>query len=106
MQLFSMSKRVRFSTTVKPTQVKPASALGLVIVTLLLLLSPAGLQAQADPVPQPGPEPQAPPPAPPIQVRKPQAPPPSGPQPGPNFLYSIGQPTAEEQLYLEYINRS
>ncbi|MEY2428983.1 MAG: hypothetical protein QOJ40_1868 [Verrucomicrobiota bacterium] len=68
----------------------------------LILLAPPKLQA--DPVPQSGPEPQAAPPAPPIQVRKPQAPPPPGPQPG--FVYSIGQPTDEEQLYLEYINRS
>src|SRR5260370_14988209 len=34
---------------------------------------------------------------------------PEGPTPGPKgptILYSIGQPTDEEQLYLEYINRS
>src|SRR5207244_1319974 len=34
---------------------------------------------------------------------------PEGPSPGPKgplTLYSIGQPTDEEQLYLEYINRS
>lgn len=49
--------------------------------------------------------PQAPPPAPPIVVsHTPQfkpSPPPEG-----NTPYSIGEPTDEEQLYLEYINRA
>jgi len=62
--------------------------------------------AQQTPVPVPGPAPQAPPPAPPIEVRPPT---PAGGTP-PHLLgltpYSIGQPTDEEQLYLEYINRS
>jgi hypothetical protein len=51
--------------------------------------------------------PQAPPPAPPVEVASPQikqfklSPPPEG-----NTPYSIGSPTDEEQLYLEYINRA
>lgn len=47
--------------------------------------------------------PQAPPPAYPIQQRGPGG----GPRPQPQTptLYSIGQPTDEEQLYLEYLNR-
>ncbi|PYJ06583.1 MAG: hypothetical protein DME25_06315, partial [Verrucomicrobia bacterium] len=64
------------------------------------------VQAQDIPVAQAGPAPQAPPPAPPSEVR---APGPKGSTPGPTgpgTLYSIGQPTDEEQLYLEYINRS
>lgn len=52
--------------------------------------------------------PQAPPPSPPIEFRTaPRIP--QNPSPGPltpSILYSIGQPTDEEQLYLEYINRS
>ena len=54
-----------------------------------------------------GPTPQAPPPAPPIIIRdipsqnhNPQQREPKG-----STLYSIGQPTDEEQLYLEYLNR-
>jgi hypothetical protein len=51
--------------------------------------------------------PQAPPTAPPVEVASPQikqfklSPPPEG-----NTPYSIGSPTDEEQLYLEYINRA
>ena len=64
--------------------------------------------ADGTPQPVPGPEPKAPPTAPPIAVQEGKLPPPpptSYPKDGPT-LYSIGQPTAEEQLYLEYINRS
>ena len=103
MRPFSISMPNRFSD-VKPTHFNRGCALGFSIITLLLLILVAPAKLKADPVPQAGPEPQAPPTAPPIQVRKPQAPPPPGPQP--NFVYSIGQPTDEEQLYLEYINRS
>ncbi len=64
--------------------------------------------AVADLVPQPAPAPvpQAPPPAPPIVFRSP--PKPSSvrtPLVAPT-LYSIGDPTDEEQLYLEFINRA
>ncbi|HTL55868.1 MAG TPA: CAP domain-containing protein [Candidatus Limnocylindrales bacterium] len=53
-----------------------------------------------------GPAPQAPPPAPPIQIRDLPAPNDTGgPQPKGSILYSIGAPTDEEQLYLEYLNR-
>jgi Cysteine-rich secretory protein family len=50
------------------------------------------------------PQPQAPPPAPPIVSRPDQT---VGPLPHPKIPtpYSIGQPTDEEQLYLEYLNR-
>jgi len=64
--------------------------------------------ADGKPQPVPGPELKAPPTAPPIEVWEGKLPPPpltSYPKDGPT-LYSIGQPTAEEQLYLEYINRS
>lgn len=77
-------------------------ALGTLLVLLLMSLK---LPAQTNLPPLNGPVPQAPPPAPPIQFR-------SGPLPGrqlPRPLgltpYSIGQPTDEEQLYLEYLNR-
>lgn len=60
----------------------------------------------AAPVPVPGPRPQAPPPTPPIEhatgIVPPQGHP---PKPEGTTLYSIGEPTDEEQLYLEYLNR-
>ena len=74
----------------------------------LLLAGMSQPWAVADPAPQPvpAPVPQAPPPAPPIEFRSPPktssmrtlliAP----------TLYSIGDPTDEEQLYLELINRA
>ncbi len=49
--------------------------------------------------------PQAPPPAPPIEYRQLPTQPPS-PRPQGPTLYSIGDPTDEEQFYLECINRS
>jgi hypothetical protein len=77
-----------------------------------ILLVALGISAVAwadgPPQPVPGPVPMAPPPAPPIEVREGKLPPPppvSYPKGGPT-LYSIGQPTPEEQLYLEFINRS
>jgi len=57
---------------------------------------PVGLFAQSAVV-------QAPPPAPPIQFSGKSGSP--KPQPQTPTLYSIGQPTDEEQLYLEYLNR-
>jgi hypothetical protein len=64
------------------------------------------LVASAQPLPVPGPKLHAAPPAPPIQ-HLPAAPGPIGPRPKPLGItpYSIGQPTDEEQLYLEYLNR-
>jgi len=63
------------------------------------------VRADNDPKPQPGPVPQAPPPAPPIEYRQLPTQPPS-PRPQGPTLYSIGDPTDEEQFYLECINRS
>ena len=63
------------------------------------------LRADGTPTIQPGPVPQAPPPAPPVEHRVLPPEPPS-PRPQGPTLYSIGDPTDEEQLYLEYINRS
>jgi hypothetical protein len=64
---------------------------------------------QTDLIPASGPNPQAPPPAPPVETRLPSEfqseffipMPPEGSTP-----YSIGNPTDEEQLYLEFINRA
>ena len=76
-----------------------------VCAVLLALWCATALRADETPAIQPGPVPQAPPPAPPVEHRvlppKPPSPRPQGPT-----LYSIGDPTDEEQLYLEYINRS
>jgi hypothetical protein len=72
-----------------------------------LLLCSLGLRnIQAAPEPVPGPSGYAPPPAPPIQ-QWPQSSGSSGSHPKPLGVtpYSIGQPTDEEQLYLEYLNR-
>lgn len=71
---------------------------------LLVALTLTGAAAQTGPSPVPGPTPQAPPPAPPIQSRPQTAGSPE-PQPLGLTLYSIGQPTDEEQLYLEFLNR-
>jgi uncharacterized protein YkwD len=64
------------------------------------------LAANAQPLLVPGPKLQAPPTAPPIQ-QLPSPTGPGGPEPKPLGItpYSIGQPTDEEQLYLEYLNR-
>src|SRR5438270_4001409 len=76
-----------------------------VCAVLLALWCATALRADETPAIQPGPVPQAPPPAPPVEHRvlppKPPSPRPQGPT-----LYSIGDPTDEEQLYLEYLNRS
>ena len=77
-------------------------------ILLFALGISAVARADGPPQPVPGPVPMAPPTAPPLEVREGKLPPPppvSYPKGGPT-LYSIGQPTAEEQLYLEYINRS
>jgi len=76
-------------------------------ILLLLLgfgISIASAQGQLNPVL--GPTPQAPPPAPPIEHREvPTENVNNRPQPKGSTLYSIGQPTDEEQLYVEYVNR-
>lgn len=71
---------------------------GFVVLVLgfALLTGPNGVIAQTS-------TPQAPPPAPPIQFSGKAGSP--RPQPQTPTLYSIGQPTDEEQLYLEYLNR-
>ena len=76
---------------------------GLLATFFAMMSGRAG--ADETPMIQFGPVPQAPPPAPPVQSR---APVPERPLPRPEgpILYSIGDPTDEEQLYLEFINRS
>ena len=73
---------------------------------LILILLVSSVQAAlAAPAPVPGPFPQAPPPGPPVEVRVPSSSPVARPKPLGVTPYSIGQPTDEEQLYLEYLNR-
>jgi cysteine-rich secretory family protein len=63
-------------------------------------------QGQSSPIPTGGPTPQAPPPAPPIETRElPNENGANHAEPKGSTLYSIGQPTDEEQFYLEYLNR-
>ena len=71
---------------------------------LLAAIAITGGRAQGQPVATEGPTPKAPPPALPLQTRPPNG---GAPEPHPLgvTLYSIGQPTDEEQLYLEYLNR-
>jgi hypothetical protein len=75
------------------------------VAACLVLTNLLGYTADASPVVQQGRAPQAPPPAPPIE----QASPTQGSghvrRPLGVTSYSIGQPTDEEQLYLEYLNR-
>jgi hypothetical protein len=74
-------------------------ALGVWILSL-------GAGLSAAPVPVDGPAKQAPPAPPPIErLSQPPAPGGSGPRPQGVAPYSIGQPTDEEQLYLELLNR-
>ncbi|HWW03019.1 MAG TPA: CAP domain-containing protein [Candidatus Acidoferrum sp.] len=72
--------------------------------TLFVVFVSIAGRGQDNPLPTPGPTPKAPPPAPPIQSRPKTS---GGPEPHPlGFTpYSIGQPTDEEELYLEYLNR-
>ena len=77
---------------------------GRLLLLFLLAIPATGLQGQISPAM--GPIPQAPPPAPPIVYRElPAATETTRAQPKGSTLYSIGQPTDEEQLYLEYLNR-
>jgi uncharacterized protein YkwD len=71
------------------------------------VLLPLCSQAQLAPVTADARPPQAPPTAPPIRVAKPQSHPiPQSPPPEGATPYSIGQPTDEEQQYLEYLNQA
>jgi len=82
---------------------KTAGALAAAIGLMLPLLG----SAQSEPVTSNSRPPQAPPTAPPIVVAKPQARPIPRIQPPESATpYSIGQPTDEEQQYLEYLNRA
>jgi len=83
---------------------------GRAAIILLLPLCFAGLADPSDnnlPVETSGRTPQAPPRPPPIEVREPgDTRPGPRPQGAGDTLYSIGNPTDEEQLHLEYINRA
>src|SRR5947207_6207556 len=76
-----------------------------VALALCCAMCMTALHADGTPAIQPGPVPLAPPPAPPVEHRVLPTERPS-PRPQGPTLYSIGDPTDEEQLYLEYINRS
>jgi len=73
----------------------------------LLVLTPLCSQGQPVPTTAGSRKPQAPPPAPPVVVNH-GASPAFEPSPAPEGMtpYSIGSPTDEEQLYLEYVNRA
>jgi cysteine-rich secretory family protein len=77
-------------------------------LVVLTTLFPGGSQALAQPEAVTAPRfyPKAPPPAPPVLRQFPETD--GSPPPHPFGLtpYSIGQPSDEEQLYLEYLNRS
>ncbi len=90
----------------QPTKRSVPSLRHLVIVSVALVSLSLGSALQGGPVPSAGPVPQAPPTAPPIQ-RSTAALPANGPLPHPLGVtpYSIGQPTDEEQLSLEFLNR-
>src|SRR5438034_9465367 len=79
---------------------------GLAAVLFVFVGATQMMSVRSDETPtvQTGRVPQAPPTAPPVEVRAPVPQRPSPRRQGPT-LYSIGDPTDEEQLYLEYINR-
>lgn len=89
------------------SSIKDKTTLPVVWAVCLWVLMPLCSPGQPVPPTTSGRTPQAPPPAPPVEVASPQikqfklSPPPEG-----NTPYSIGSPTDEEQLYLEYINRA
>lgn len=97
---------LKMKSVVMTSSDKDKTSLLAVGAALLCILMPLGSPAQPVPRTFTGRTPHAPPPAPPI-VTRPQSeffkptPPPEGSTP-----YSIGNPTDEEQLYLEYINRA
>src|ERR1017187_7108394 len=91
----------------RPLSSKDKTTLPVVWAACLWVLMPLCSPGQSVASTTSGRTPQAPPPAPPVEVASPQikqfklSPPPEG-----NTPYSIGSPTDEEQLYLEYINRA
>jgi hypothetical protein len=91
----------------RPLSIKDKTTLPVVWAACLWVLMPLCSPGQSVASTTSGRTPQAPPPAPPVEVASPQikqfklSPPPEG-----NTPYSIGSPTDEEQLYLEYINRA
>ena len=90
-----------------PSSIKDKTTLPVIWAVCLWVLMPLCSPGQSVSSTTSGRTPQAPPPAPPVEVASPQikqfklSPPPEGITP-----YSIGSPTDEEQLYLEYINRA
>jgi hypothetical protein len=89
------------------SSIKDKTTLPVIWAVCLWVLMPLCSPGQPVPLTTSGRTPQAPPTAPPVEVASPQikqfklSPPPEGITP-----YSIGSPTDEEQLYLEYINRA
>ncbi len=89
------------------SSIKNKTTLPVIWAVCLWVLMPLCSPGQPVPPTTSGRTPQAPPTAPPVEVASPQikqfklSPPPEG-----NTPYSIGSPTDEEQLYLEYINRA
>lgn len=89
------------------SSIKDKTTLPLIWAVCLWVLMPLCSPGQSVASTTSGRTPQAPPPAPPVEVASPQikqfklSPPPEG-----NTPYSIGSPTDEEQLYLEYISRA
>ncbi len=90
-----------------PSSLKDQTILPVIWAACLWVLMPLCAPAQSLDSTNSGWTPQAPPPAPPVEVASPQiiqfklSQSPEGSTP-----YSIGSPTDEEQLYLEYINRA
>src|SRR5260221_14337004 len=83
-----------------------ANHLGRAGFALALLLQGLAITLRAAPIPSPGLAKKAPPTPPPIEqaVEKPTSGG-LGPRPQGGTPYSIGQPTDEKQLYLEFLNR-
>src|SRR5258708_38226657 len=80
-----------------------------VLIRIMVVVFPLfcfDLQAKFARVPATVSEPQAPAEPPPVQTRAAEPISTRRPLTGGTTLYSIGQPSDEEQLYLEYINRS
>jgi hypothetical protein len=86
--------------------VRNTTLISFVQTAAICLSLPQAASAQPVPAPEEGRKPQAPPTPPPIEFAPPAqnfrpTPPPEG-----NTPWSVGEPTDEEQLYLEYINRA
>lgn len=95
--------RMRYNVIWRP---RSANRRGWSWLLLGLGIGSVAFSMRAAPVPLMGPVRQAPPTAPPIQqATQPPGPVVGGPRPQGVTPYSIGQPTDEEQLYLELLNR-